>query len=1377
MRAILSMAMIWIMLAAHGALAQTAGQAPAMVQGTGAGDQSLPPFDLLVFLDRSKTIFTGAGAGAPNERVAEMLRTVFERQIDGGRRTFVAAGDRVNLYTFGSDVKTIAERVDGGSREALNAAVGRFGDVAGDENTDFSRLLTAVTENPVLNARDNRLKLVMIASDFVDDPFNNARRTKDKLGVCDLLDQYRNGKKTRLDPQIKSLADLLEQSAAGGSVRPYVGMLIVEPKKEDYPGLKLFADNKDNYLNCVLQTVAAAAIPTTLAENIGAEPIRYDEVANDADAFAKRFVDAVFRATLPRLLIEGGECRQRRQGIECTLALRNSARVSNAVSRVRFFPDGKDQVPFDVSANIRLAPGQAGTLTLPIPAPEAARLAAGRIVVAIEDEGVGTSARKEIGLNIPSAPIMRSIESSRTLATEPLKVTAMVENPNREPIVPKALRFFDAETAGNPLGESLLDTATAFEPGGSAALTVAAPLLAQQRLLRSEPVYATAGFMMPDSETPLESQRLRVGIPNLTPLIVSKARVESAEGSQTEFDLLIDVQNSSGPSKRVTEVRLFSKSEGEPPVGSIVVPQGQEIGPLPVPLRLRLPSSVSQLVTGSLYVAVVDSQTGQPSAIVAATAPPTLAQLRLTKAEIRPAAEDGRFELEAVVENPGGANSSVMEISLHSGQGGPLFKRLVVPGPRRTVGGRRSQTVIFPLTEESDRDVVETRGLEAGCIDGLGKECANRIAVANSLRPTPLQIRSAAWGEPKDGNPTLALDFFNPGGISVTLERLFVERPGNPAGRLQLPLPNPVDVGYQKTVRVSVVYREEIWEQAHPRDRVMLVPECKQVDCTGVKREVPALPETALIMSKEGVSWTVDGAAPSVTITVRNPLGFPQPVKSVWLAADETGRQSMLVTNYAGAARPRVPERPGELKLPVAFGPETMGLLGGEQIFLCVVGAYDADALAESFNCRQPWLAVPVGNRSAVKPLINPENAFERQARRLTVRAVNDGALPQKVFAVAVDPADGGKPMLISLPAPVTVNRGQSIPVQVPLSPEDVTRLEAAGTAKVAFVDMLNRMAPPDNRIATSEAVLETNHYEIKVTDAKRHVVYGSGGRANVIAHIKVTRQSLGYGDHQKVMLWLADAGGGKLPGTDKEIDLTFNGQKAVVAPVWVIKPDANAITGSIAHAHASIAGKLPSAADALVEVDELRGWMNEACTYLFVLGAGILGAGLLLRTRWLRQKIRFLQKLRLPGGSLNHILTNAANFTTIFGGLSITPSVVRWFTEEAGAGGLHNWLTNSIGVLIAENVFICALIGGVISLSSSIWINCSIAKTLQNGVICIEFQELIERRLRSVFFVVNGSAVGFFILAILFWMILINPYENLTGIHEICVGLSCQQN
>ena len=88
----------------------------------------------------------------------------------------------------------------------------------------------------------------------------------------------------------------------------------------------------------------------------------------------------------------------------------------------------------------------------------------------------------------------------------------------------------------------------------------------------------------------------------------------------------------SAPSKRVTEVRLFSKSEGEPPVGSIVVPQGQEIGPLPVPLRLRLPSSVSQLVTGSLYVAVVDSQTGQPSAIVAATAPPTLAQLRLTKA-------------------------------------------------------------------------------------------------------------------------------------------------------------------------------------------------------------------------------------------------------------------------------------------------------------------------------------------------------------------------------------------------------------------------------------------------------------------------------------------------------------------------------------------------------------------------------------------------------------------------------------------------------------------------------------------------------------------------------------------------------------------------
>jgi hypothetical protein len=86
-------------------------------------------------------------------------------------------------------------------------------------------------------------------------------------------------------------------------------------------------------------------------------------------------------------------------------------------------------------------------------------------------------------------------------------------------------------------------------------------------------------------------------------------------------------------------------------------------------------------------------------------------------------------------------------------------------------------------------------------------------------------------------------------------------------------------------------------------------------------------------------------------------------------------------------------------------------------------------------------------------------------------------------------------------------------------------------------------------------------------------------------------------------------------------------------------------------------------------------------------------------------------------------------------------------------------------------------LIGGVTSLASSIWINRSIAKTLQNGGVCIEFQELIERKLKAVFVAVYGSAAAICVLALVLWIGFINPYENLPGIHEICVGLSCQQN
>jgi hypothetical protein len=185
---------------------------------------------------------------------------------------------------------------------------------------------------------------------------------------------------------------------------------------------------------------------------------------------------------------------------------------------------------------------------------------------------------------------------------------------------------------------------------------------------------------------------------------------------------------------------------------------------------------------------------------------------------------------------------------------------------------------------------------------------------------------------------------------------------------------------------------------------------------------------------------------------------------------------------------------------------------------------------------------------------------------------------------------------------------------------------------------------------------------------------------------------------------------------------------------------------------------------------------MNGACTYLFIAGAAALGAGVLLHSRWLRRKVPFIQKLRLPGGSLNTMLTNTANFMTIFSGLSIMPIVGRWLTEILGLTTLHDWITGNIAILILENFFISALISIGLCLATSVWVNRSVAKILDEGSACIEYQQLISQKHRLVLGVAYASAFSFVALSLVLWLLLVGPYEQQANIQPICVGLSCQQ-
>jgi hypothetical protein len=128
---------------------------PSLMVLPAKAEQTLPPIDLLVYLDNSKTIFTGA-PDAPNKRLESMLQAVFGYRMDGGKRAFVTARDRVSFYTFGRKVAAVAESVDGGDTAALTSAVGRLSNAAeGDPITDFAELLKAITRNEMIRQRDD----------------------------------------------------------------------------------------------------------------------------------------------------------------------------------------------------------------------------------------------------------------------------------------------------------------------------------------------------------------------------------------------------------------------------------------------------------------------------------------------------------------------------------------------------------------------------------------------------------------------------------------------------------------------------------------------------------------------------------------------------------------------------------------------------------------------------------------------------------------------------------------------------------------------------------------------------------------------------------------------------------------------------------------------------------------------------------------------------------------------------------------------------------------------------------------------------------------------------------------------------------------------
>lgn len=1361
---------------------------PALVTGaalaqSGAppSSQTLPPFDLLVYLDRSKTIFSGTGAGAPNERVAEMLRTVINRPIDDGRRTFVTAGDRLYLYTFGTNVQVIAEKVEGGNRDQLQEALGRFNaSVVPDTKTDFSTLLASIAQNPVLSTQDNRLKLVLIASDFVDDPHDAGRRRDSRLGVCDLLEKPN---RTRLEPDIAALQEVFAKAVNSSGGHPYMGLLSVEPKADDYPGLRLIASNPDNYLNCILQTVAAAPIQAMMESRLGAGRIRYDEVANDADAFAERFVTGVFRATLPRLMVQSGQCHPRRQQMECTLSLHNNARVANTVRKVRFFADDKATTPlFEVDSNSRIEPGQTMSLSVPVAAADAQRLPPARVSVGLEDEGTGAIGRTYVPISIPAPPTVAHVEATRAQVNDPLYLIAELHSVSGDTITPRAVLFYDSETGGAQIGEQNLPDPAVLHPATRQRIESPIPPSVQGPLLNGNSVFLAVRGEVTEMESSVLTARVPIPRPEFKPLAILSTQITPVDGSLTQFNLSLNVRNPDTIPKRPTNVLLLSGPDAGQPTATVQL-SADVINPgASQNVQVRLPQGAVSLLSSGLFVTVTDNQSGQRSNVENAGAIPQSVPLTIAKADLRAVEGKDPFLLDVTVTNPGVVSNQLAAVVLYIGGGDQRqehHRRLFPANAPVEVKFSDQITLSFPLTEEKDRSALNAGVLEVRALDRFQQYSPAYTVVQNNLHRPSLQIEKQDWTT-KDGKSALKLTLFNPGDVAVTLTGIMVEQASNPRSRLPLPLINPETVpsrAVQGGMREVVVsYPDSLWSSLHPRDNVILSLECSNPSCASVRERLKPIPEAALAMAAEPNTWDT-AVTPTVTITVRNPLAFSQPIREVRAALDENGSQAKILTRFEEQGRPEVPAQNAPFNLPVRFStspppspPDAVSdaeeyLTNSGQVFLCVVGLFDSNADQTPAKCPQPWLKVAIGARQPVKAEVRGTRPVNDG--KITVTLVNNSGFPQKVSALAFDLQNGHPPLTEPLEKPETLAPNSAEVITHTLSPQLQDALRSAFTVRMAAVDLATADRPLTENLRNNGTTLVVNSFTTTIADVQRHEIYGSGGRMNIKADITVIRPEGGMVPSKKLAVWLTDQSGSVIPGSrNNDMVVSSLNSTTTFHPVWILPPGGPGPNAVSVHALVEDTQNDQSASGTIQ--DSQYKWLWDRLGWFLLSLAAIL---LILKFMFQRGYLRwawipFSQIKVVRSEQIDRYLSISSNLIGILAALGLTGQILSIFGENGYASNI----AGNVYVIFFINIFISILMGLAIHYILTMRSKTIIATAINSSKNYTTYQEMISDADKKVSMRIYTLALVPAAIFVLLWFTVMIPYESQVNITKIQV-------
>jgi|GEM_PF-4511044 len=471
------------------------------VRGQQADPTATTLFDLFIYADRSASVFTPESE-PPAANLVQMIRNLIIPGSEGSP-VLIGPGSRIAIRAFGDldgpagetlagnvcadDIQPILPLQAAANLAAVDDALATYlgigrGDVPELQTTNFECLFADIGANADIreSLERGRQPIILIASDFLHDPFNRsgippadgqvaAGQARAGAGICELDGVYTRGDlPLELDRRLTETTDLQEFNP---DVNPLFGLLTLELSVAN------FSNPASAYAACALGTSERKLFEGLLQARLDAETFGIND---DPGAFRQRFERAVTTRLGPKPSIANASAMVFDEG-EATIALsfRHVGQRAYRGEALLFSQAGRSDRIGITEGTIGVRPGENPSVRLPL-------------------------VRRPTGIDL-FQPFDLSValvdeENGRTLGTDPFSVA-----PERQAIVfEKPPRY----VAGPGFGYLIIDLEnTAGSPLGVTAMTLEASGFGTAS-------FSTANARLAEPLSPGEKRSARVDLVN-----------------------------------------------------------------------------------------------------------------------------------------------------------------------------------------------------------------------------------------------------------------------------------------------------------------------------------------------------------------------------------------------------------------------------------------------------------------------------------------------------------------------------------------------------------------------------------------------------------------------------------------------------------------------------------------------------------------------------------------------------------------------------------------------------------------------------------------------------------------------------------------------